>query len=173
MDTKNKEEITEVLSKIENLRAAQIIYQNYSATYNYIIEKYFNPKIEEFAKQKGLKYHYEKSEELYVRFHLTNSNWQGKCWIGFTFEANRFQYGICNNPNIYKLSDGNRKIIHEYLKKLNIVSRKESDWWPIYSHITNLSIEVWENDIIKSDNFLNDCKEKIEKLLTAMKGIDM
>ena len=94
MDIKNKEEITEVLSKIENLRAAQAIYQHYSATYSYLIEKHFNSKMEAFAKQKGLEYNYERSEEQYVRFHLTNSNWQGKCWIGFTFEGNRCHYGL-------------------------------------------------------------------------------
>ena len=173
MDTKNKEEITEVLSKIENLRAAQAIYQNYSETYNYLIEKYFNPKMEEFAKLKGLEYNYERSEELYVRFHFTNPNWHGKCWMGFTFEGNRCHYGLCNNPKIYRISDENRKIIHEHLNNLGIVSRKESDWWPFYAYFTNLSLDAWENDIIKSNNFLNDCKEKIEKLLRAMEGIEI
>lgn len=172
MDIKNKEEITEVLSKIENLRAAQAIYQNYSATYNYLIEKHFSPKMEEFAKQKGLEYHYERSEEQYVKFYLTNSNWQGKYWIGFTFEGNRCHYGLCNNPNVYRISEENRKTLHENLNKLNISPRKESDWWPFYAHYTNLSLDTWENDIIKSDNFLNECKDKIEKLLKAMGGIN-
>ncbi|WP_300977230.1 PD-(D/E)XK nuclease family protein [Flavobacterium sp.] len=173
MDTKNKDEITEVLSRIENLRAAQVIFKNYSATYNYIIEKHFNPKMEEFAKQKGLEYHFEKSEELYVKFHFTNSSWLGKLWIGFTFEGNRCHYGLCNNPNIYRISDENRKIIHEHLNKLGINSRKESNWWPFYAHFTNLSLDTWESEIIKSDIFLNDCKEKIEKLLNAMVGIEI
>lgn len=172
MDIKNKEEITEVLSKIENLRAAQAIYQNYSATYNYLIEKHFNPKMEAFAKQKGLEYNYERSEEQYVRFHLTNSNWQGKCWIGFTFEGNRCHYGLCNNPNVYRISEENRKTLHENLNKLDILSRKESNWWPFYAHYTNLSLDTWESGIIKSDNFLNECKDKIEKLLLAMEGIN-
>jgi len=171
MDTKNKEEITEVLSRIENLRAAQVIYQNYAATFNHIIEKKFNPKMEEFAKQKGLEYHFERSEEFYVRFHFTNPNWQGKWWIGFTFEGNRCHYGICNNPNIYRISDENRRIIHENLNNLGVNSRKESNWWPFYAYFTNLSLDSWESEIIKSDIFLNDCKEKVETLLTAMQGI--
>jgi hypothetical protein len=173
MDTKNKDEITEVLSRIENLRAAQVIFKNYSATYNYIIEKHFNPKMEEFAKQKGLEYHFEKSEELYVKFHFTNSSWQGKLWIGFTFEGNRCHYGLCNNPNIYRISDEKRKIIHEHLNELGINSRKESNWWPFYAHFTNLSLDTWESEIIKSDIFLNDCKEKTEKLLNVMVGIEI
>ncbi|MBP1629770.1 MAG: nuclease superfamily [Bacteroidetes bacterium] len=173
MDTRNKEEIIEILSKIENLKAAKVIYQNYSATFNSIIEKYFNPKMEEFARQKGLEYHYEMSEELYVRFHLVNSNWQGKCRIGFTFERNQCHYGLCNNPVVYRISDENRKILHENLENRDIYSRKESDWWPFYAHYPNLSLDTWENDIIKSDNFLNDCKKKIENLLLAMDGINL
>jgi hypothetical protein len=173
MDTKNKDEITEVLSRIENLRAAQVIFKNYSATFNYLIEKHFNPKMEEFAKQKGLIYHFEKSEELYVKFHFTNSSWYGKLWIGFTFEGNRCHYGLCNNLKIYRISDENRKIIHEQLNELGINSRKESNWWPFYAHFSNLSLDTWESEIIKSDIFLNDCKEKIEKLLNAMVGIEI
>lgn len=173
MNTKNKEEITEILSKIDNLRAAQAIYQNYSETFNYLIEKNFNPKMEVFAKQKGLEYHYEISEELYVKFHLTNPIWNGKCWIGFAFEANRYFYGLCNNPNNHRIPDESRKIIHEHLNDLGIISPKESNWWPFYAYLKNLSLDTWENDIIKTDNFLNDCIEKIEKLLTAMKGIEI
>lgn len=55
------------------------------ATFNVIIKKFFNPKMEEFAVQKGLEYHYEKSEEHYVKFYLTNLLWQEKCWIRFSF----------------------------------------------------------------------------------------
>lgn len=173
MDTKNKDEITEVLSKIENLRAAQAVYQNYPATFNYLIEKHFNPKMEEFAKQKGLEYHYEQSDESYVRFYFTNSNWQGRYWIGFTFGGNRCYYGLCNNFGNYSISDENRKILHAHLKNSGVVSCKESDWWAFYAYYPNLSLDAWENDIIKSDNFLNGCKEKIEKLLTAMEGMEL
>ncbi|MEI7474789.1 MAG: PD-(D/E)XK nuclease family protein [bacterium] len=168
MDTKNKEEITEVLSNIDNLKAAKVIFQNYSTTFNYLIKKHFNSKMEEFAKQKGLDYHYERSEEFYVKFYLTSPNWQGKYWIGFTFEENRCFYGICNKLNTYRVSDENRKIIHKRLNELGINSRKESNWWPFYAHFENLTLETWESDIIKSDIFLNDCKEKIEKLLAAL-----
>ncbi|MFL9836105.1 PD-(D/E)XK nuclease family protein [Flavobacterium sp. ST-75] len=171
MDSKNKEEITEVLSKIENLRAAQAIYQNYSATYNYLAEKYFNPKMEEFISQKGLFYHYEWSEEKYIKFYITSPKWQGKYWIGFTFESNRFHYGLCNNPNEFRISDENRIKLHENLNNLSVFSRKESNWWPFYAFLPNLTIDNWEHDIIKSDNFFNDCKDKIEKLLKALEGI--
>lgn len=172
MDTHNKEEISEVLSKIENLKAAQVIYQNYTEAFNFLAKKHFNPKMDEFAKQKGLVFEYKRSEESYIEFNLRNPKWQGKCWIGFSFESNSCLYGLCNDPNNYRISDENRISLHENLSKLNIDSRKESPWWPFYSYYTNLTLDKWENDIIKSENFLNDCKGKIEKLLTAMEGIN-
>ena len=173
MDNKNKEEITDVLSKVENLKAAQIIYQNYTATFDTIAEKYFNHEMKKFAEQKGLEYHYEKSEESYIKFYLTNPLWQGKCWIGFSVWSNRYFYGICNDFDNYKISNDNRKIIHTNLKELGISSIRESDWWAYEDWIQNLTLDVWENDIIKSDIFLTDCKIKIENLLKAMESIDI
>lgn len=173
MNNKNKEEITEVLSKIENLRAAKIICQNYSATFDTIINDHFNPKMEEFATQEGLKYHYEESGECFVKFYITNPLWQEKCWIGFTFETNKYFYGLCNDPDKYKISDENIKKIHEQLNKLGIYSLLESEWWPLYKYIPNLTIDNWENDIINSDNFLNDCIDKTKKILEVMKTIEL
>ncbi|GAB6976697.1 PDDEXK-like family protein [Prevotella falsenii] len=173
MNNKNKEEITEVLSKIENLKAAKLIYQNYLATFDTIIKKYFNPKMEEFAKQEGLEYIYENSEEFYVRFYFTNPLWQGKCWIGFKLGRYKYFYGLCNNPNKYKISNENIKKIHEQLYKLGIYSFLESEWWPFYKHIPNLTLDNWENDIINSDNFLNDCIDKTKKILEVMKNIEL
>ena len=109
MNTKNREEITEILSKIENLRAAQAISQNYSATFDYIAKKHFNPKMEEFANQKGLKYHYEESDEWYVKFYLTTPLWQKKYRIRFSIWSNRYFYGIWNDFNNYKISDEYRE----------------------------------------------------------------
>ena len=173
MNNKNKEEITEVLSKIENLRAAKIICQNYSATFDTIINDHFNPKMEEFATQEGLKYHYEESGECFVKFYITNPLWQEKCWIGFTFETNKYFYGLCNDPNKYKISDENIKKIHEQLNKLGIYSTLKSEWWPFYKYIPNLTLDNWENDIINSDNFLNDCIDKTKKILEVMKTIEL
>lgn len=173
MNTKNKEDITEILSQIDNLRIAKVIFQNYSSTFNYIIEKYFNPKMIEFANKKGLEYHYETSDEAYVRFYLTDSKWQGKYWIGFTFEGNRFFYGLCNDFNNYRILDNNRKNLHAKLNELDVFNRKESNWWPFYSYIPNLTLDNWENDIIKSDTFIKSCEDKISTLLNIMSKIDL
>lgn len=173
MNNKNKEEITEVLSKIENLRAAKIICQNYSATFDAIINDHFNPKMEEFATQEGLKYHYEESGECFVKFYITNPLWQGKCWIGFRLGRYKYYYGLCNNLDKYKISTENRKKIHEELYKAGVFSFLENEWWPFYKYIPNLTLDNWENDIINSDNFLNDCIDKTKKILEVMKTIEL
>lgn len=173
MNNKNKEEITEILSEIENLKAAKTIYNNYLATYDTIINKYFNPKMEEFAKQNGLEYHYEKSEEAYVRFYFTNPLWSEKCRIKFTFEKGYYYYGLSSNPYIYNLSPEKRNNLHKQLADLGISSCKENKWWPFYKYISNLTVDVWERDIINSYNFLNHCKDKIKMILEAMKKIEL
>ena len=172
MDTKNKDEITEVLANIENLRAAKVISQNYGATFNYLAEKYFNPKMQEFAQDNNLKYNYESSAESHITFHLTDGSWNGKYWIGFTFEAGRCFFGLCNNPDLYRIPNETRIILQNNLKELGIVTIKESNWWPFYEYFPNLTIDLWENDIIKTANFFNDCKLKIEKLLEVIKKIE-
>lgn len=168
MDNRNKEEVVEILSKTENLRAAQAIHHNYSKVFDAIIKKHFNPKMEEFAEQNALEYHYEESEERYVRFYVTNPLWQGKCWIGFAFYGGRYYYGLANNPQQYKLSVENIERLRE---QLGIPSYKESEWWPFYEYIPQLTIDVWESDIIQSDKFIEDCKGRIRRILEVMKDI--
>lgn len=169
MSTKNEEEITEVLSKIENLRAAKAICQNYLATFETLAKKYFNPKMEEFAKEKGLEYYYETSDEPFIKFYLTKSDWRGKFRIEFTFEDDQILYGL-HNEDSYKPSDESKNILLDKLK--NIKYNSPNDAWTFDVFSQKLEIDNWENDIINSNNFLNDCKEKIETLLAAMEGID-
>ncbi|MDD2192572.1 MAG: PD-(D/E)XK nuclease family protein [Bacteroidales bacterium] len=171
MDTKNQEEIIEVISKVESLRVAKAISQNYSKIFNFLAEKHFNPKMEEFAEKKGLKYKYVESKESHIRFDLDNPNMYGKYKIGFTFENNSYHYGLLNHRSNYIISDRNKEILHNNLKNNGVTSFKQSDWWPFYSLLPNLSIDKWDKEIINSDIFFNDCKEKIETLLSAMKNI--
>ncbi|MDD2577713.1 MAG: PD-(D/E)XK nuclease family protein [Bacteroidales bacterium] len=169
MSTKNEEEVTEVLSKIENLKAAKAICQNYLATFETLAKKYFNPKMEEFAKEKGLEYYYETSDEPFIKFYLTKSDWRGKFRIEFTFEDDQILYGL-HNEDSYKPSDESKNILLDKLK--NIKYNSPNDAWTFDVFSQKLEIDNWENDIINSNNFLNDCKEKIETLLAAMEGID-
>ena len=169
MDSKNKEEMTDILSNIENKKAAKVIYQNYAATYKLLAEKHFNREMQEFAKEKDLDYHYEDSNEAYIKFYLTSPKWKGKFWVGFTYEQNRCFYGLCNDFKTYRVADEERSVLQQNLQNLRISGCKQSDWWPFYAYYPNLTIEAWENNIVKSSNFANDCKEKINTLLRAMK----
>lgn len=172
MDTKNKKEITEILSQVENLYAAKTIFQNYSATFTHILSKSFIPKMNSFAAENGLEYHFESCEESYIRFYLTSTNWHGKIWIGFTFEGGRCYYGIVNNPDTYKLSTETRKAIHDELNTQGIYDGKESDWWPFYVFLPTLNLDKWESDIINSDRILEDYQEKVELLLKVIKDVE-
>lgn len=175
MDSRNQEEITEVLSKRENLRAAKAIYDNYLATFDSIIEKHFNPKMEEYARQKGLEYEYRRSKESNVCFDLTHPLWEKRCKIGFTFEKNAGGYfhGFCNDLKIYRLPDEKRRQLHKQLEALGIYSRRESEWWPFYTYSHNLTIDNWVHDIIESDRFFEECRDKIETILKAVEDIKL
>ena len=173
MYTKNQEEITKFLSNIDNLRAAKAISQNYAGTFNFLMEKHFNPKMGKFAEQRGLEYQFNGSDETHVRFSLSHIDWDGKYWMGFSFDNNQFYYGICNNYDIFKVSEKNRSEIHTKLHEMGVLGGKESGWWPFHVYTPHLSLDIWEDDIVKSDNFVNDCKNKIEELLKVVDIIEL
>lgn len=169
MNTNNKEEITKILSTVENLKSAKSIYLNYLATFDYLAKTYFNPKMELFANSKGIKFNYETSSEEFIKFYFTKSDWKGEYWIGFVYENKKFEYGLCNDyRNNKTLNIEVREKLNHNLEELKVFSRKNSDWWPFYTEIPSLTVEDWDKDIINSDNFFNDCVIKIETLLLAM-----
>ena len=171
MNSKNEEEITSLLANIENLQAAKVIYQNYNSTFDFIAKKYFNTKMGGFAKEKKLDYTYKGSGETYLNFNLTKTSWQDKYWIGFNFEK-YYYYGICNYPEKYKISLENRMIIRKELEPFGF-DVKETEWWPCLIYIPSLSIETWESDVRDSEKFFEDCKQRIETLLTVIEELDL
>lgn len=177
MDNNNKQEVTTLLSEIENLKLAKTIYENYPATFDLIAEKYFNPKMKEFAEEKGLEYHYEKSNESSIAFYLTNAKWKGEYWIGFRYDGSGYYYGLCNKPENQVLSENQKTSFFECMtqtsKKSISNNGKKSAWWPYYDFIPALNLDNWEGDIVKSDEFLKDCKLRIEQLLEAIKEVGL
>ena len=163
MDAKNKEEIIEMLS--ENLEAAKAISQNYPETFKHILETRFNKEMTDFAKQKGLDYLCEECSESHVSFRFTKSSWHKDCWIEFTFERAYF-YGLHNDP-VNGISAENQTLIYDELRKS--VSCKKDVYWPVYVYLDNLTLNVWNDDIIRGTKFLKDCQERIEQILNAMK----
>lgn len=180
MDNKNKEEITDLLSKVENLRAAKVICQNYSKTFDAIVKKHFNPKMEEFAKANGLEYKYNnKCDEQYVSFEIKNPKWKDNCWIFFTYDrATGYHYGLHRKRNNDGLSDKDRNTLRDNLKKEGINPLKQHEYWTIHAKRPNLTINDWANLITKSDEsidqidgFLRDFIKKIKVILQVMEGI--
>lgn len=172
MSTKNEEEIKEVLSKIENLKAAKAICQNYSATFDVLAKKYFNPKMEEFAKEKALKYTYRTSDETFIRFDVSILK-TNKFRIHFTYSDKGIMYGFYYFDKEKHISIETKNLLHQKIRENDkSIIPCQNEWWPFYSFLKHLSIDAWESDIINSDKFFNDCKEKIETLLAAMEGID-
>ena len=176
MNTKNQEEIVKTLGDFNDLKAVQSIFLNYTKVFDYLAQKHFNPKMEEFAKRNNLEYHYEKVEDKnydsYIRFYLTNPKWEGKIEISFDFEEGSYYYGVCNNPEKYQLSPENKAILHQRLEEKGIPI-EETQWYPFYENIDNLTVEVWENNIVKNDTFFKSCTQKIEILLDALKGLKL
>jgi len=166
MDTKNKEEILEILSKTENIKTVQLIHQNYNAIFDKLAKNYFNPKMEEFARQKELKYEYAKSNESHIEFYIKSSTWQEKYWIEFTYDSRGYFYGLVNNPQ-NQISNEAKKRILEYYGK----SGKTTDDFPFLKIFDRLDVNTWINDIVIGNKFFDDCKTKIEELLSVMEGV--
>lgn len=173
MNTKNQEEIVKTLADFGNLETVQNVFLNYPKIFDYLAKKHFNPKMEEFAKQNGLVYHYErvtKNYDSYIGFYLTKELWKGKIAISFDFEEGSYYYGVYNDPEEYQLSQENKALLHQQLREKGIPVR-ETDWYPFYEDIENLTITSWENDIVKSNAFFESCKLKIETLLEALEKL--
>lgn len=176
MNAKNQEEIVKTLADFGNLEAVQNVFLNYPKVFDYLAKQYFNPKMEEFAHQKGLIYHYERTDEKnhgsYISFYITKEQWKEKIGIDFDFEEGSYYYGVYNDPKKYQLSQENKTFLHQQLREKGIPVL-DTDWYPFYENIESLTIASWESDIVKSDIFFKSCKSKIETLLEVLEEMDL
>lgn len=173
MNNKNEEEIISLLAKFHDLKAIQSIYFSYPKIFEQIAKDYFNPKMEEYAKEKELKYHYENSDKDHISFCLRKHNWKGNFYISFEFEKG-YYYGIYDGTyNEHQLSDENRKKLREKLQERFNSEIQEAALWPYYEYIPSLSIETWESDVRDSKKFFEECKRRIETLLTVIESLDL
>ena len=171
MNSKNDEEITSLLAKFHDLKAIQSIYFNYHKIFDQIAKDYFNPKMDDYANEKDLKYHYENSDEYHINFYLRKKNWKENFYISFEFEKGKgYYYGIFNDKD-HQLSDENRKKLREKLQERFNSEIQEAALWPYYEYIPSLSIETWESDVRDSKKFFEDCKQRIETLLTVIEKL--
>ena len=176
MNAKNQEEIVKTLADFGNLEAVQNVFLNYPKVFDYLAKQYFNPKMEEFAHQKGLIYHYERTDEKnhgsYISFYITKEQWKEKIGIDFDFEEGSYYYGVYNDPKKYQLSQENKTFLHQQLREKGIPVL-DTDWYPFYENIESLTIASWESDIVKSDIFFKSCKSKIETLLEVLEEMNL
>ena len=178
MNAKNQEEIVKTLADFGNLEAVQNVFLNYPKVFDYLAKQYFNPKMEEFAHQKGLIYHYERTDEKnhgsYISFYITKEQWKEKIGIDFDFdfEEGSYYYGVYNDPKKYQLSQENKTFLHQQLREKEIPVL-DTDWYPFYENIESLTIASWESDIVKSDIFFKSCKSKIETLLEVLEEMNL
>ncbi|MGL4908044.1 MAG: PD-(D/E)XK nuclease family protein [Bacteroidales bacterium] len=172
MDTTHENELIEQIAN--NLNAAHAITQNYNNAFEYLAEKYFNPKMEKFAEKHKLIYHYDGSSDSYIKFNFQKASWENKYSISFSTYGNEYYYGLCNHIyNSYCISDENREIIHEHLKNECISSFKVSDYYPFYICINYLSVDTWKSDIIEGDKFAKECQETVLRLLKVIEGVNL
>jgi hypothetical protein len=151
MDTKNSQEILELLSKNEYVDAALTIGKNYSLLCKSIIEDIIKnklrPQIERFAFENHLIIYILKGEENAVRIYLEKKSWE-KCRLTFNTEDSNL-YGFT-----YK--DANKKIdnsINEEIRK-QISRSQTSHVWPIWirrDNYKNINIDIWRKDIKNGD----------------------
>jgi hypothetical protein len=167
MDTKNQSEIIELLMQSNNLRSAQVIYQNYENVFNVLAEKYFCPKMEKFAEKKKLNFKYEKSGEDYIDFDFTKPEWNKKIWLSFKKDSSGYYYGLCDGVDDPSNRKNNLKILANRLENKDF---KSGRWCVCYKHF-NHNLDNWINDIIHSNRFYKDCVEKISELLDALKDL--
>jgi len=173
MNNKNEEEITSLLAKFHDLKAIQSIYFNYHKIFYQIAKDYFNPKMKEYAQKKELEYSYENSDKDHISFCLRKKNWKENFYISFEFEKGKgYYYGIFNG-NEHQLSDENRKKLREKLQERFNSEIQEAALWPYYEYIPRLSIETWESDVRDSKKFFEDCKQRIETLLSVIEKLDL
>ena len=189
-DTKSKSEneILELISKPENLKdtkhiyhsyrsiipgteiaeAEEFIYFNYSAIFNILAKKYFYPKMIEFSKERGLEFitYDTVVHETYIPFDL---KYNDKYCINFRPNAPNFDYTISSSEDL----DPENEIIKAVRKKLEPISYTDNKKCLVWKRDrVDINIDTWQKDIIESDNFFNDCKKRIEELLTAMEMLE-
>ncbi len=182
MDANNTKEIIQLLAESSNLQSAKYIYNNYSKIYNYIAKTYFNPKMQEFVDKKGNDFSYVYNEgyasEYHIRFEITNKKWKN-FEIGFTGEPNNkiYYYGLKKIGN--NVFDEDK--INKLREKLDLENKynknsKDAIWLLKKTDKENslsLSIKRWQEDIMNSDKFFENCKEKITELLKAIEEVGL
>jgi len=172
MDTKNQEEIIQLLCKDENLESTFAVGDNFAKMKNHIVNKVFLPELAKICEDLGLILVYEECErvnENWNGFHILKPSWNiFQIWFAFGGkELKDFYIGI-HHKDINVRNDD----IFEELKKLSIFPRKNNK--VVYKNFPTYT--YWGKDAmiaIKNGEMAKLFKKEIEKILELTKGLDM
>jgi hypothetical protein len=170
MDTKNKEEIIELLSKRENLEAAYIISNNFHDVRNYLINKIFIPQITQLCTELNLQNvseEYDYVNTSWAGFSIINPKWK-YYKIAFEFEnkgLRNFIIGI-NHKDINIKNNETWDNLKSKFQKNN-----EMWVWNAFSKFPNWDISAMI--AIQNGEMANIFAEEITKILELTKGLEM
>ena len=163
MSTRNKEEITEILS--DKVSETLLILENKDAFFQKVVDKYIRPKVDAFAKEKNLLVKTCICHEKDITIELKKEKWINYI-IRFEFNNYRCGYGIFNIK--FNTEHPDQNILFK-LKQVSQYSNFDtSKWWYIYKEIKGYKLNntIWGKDIING-NFVNLCISSFEELLKA------
>lgn len=173
MDTKNSQEIVELLSKPENLDATITIYKNYPALckfiINNIIQKNLKPQLEEFAAKNQLNIHFLEGTETTIKIVFEKNIWE-RCRMTFVTEGSNL-YGFSYINPEQKINNS----IIENIKK-SIPRAKTDDHCWLFSVRTDIfrtiNMDLWINQI-KSGEFGEYVVQLFNKLLKSVENCNL
>lgn len=168
MNTKNNEEIIEILSK--NIESTFVISDNFTTLKNHLINKVFLPQLSAICKVKGLKNISEECDRVnkpYAGFQIENPEWNF-FKIAFEFTTQGLKNLIIG---IIHKDRENRN--DETFEKLKLHFVKKNDLW-VYDPFP--TYPNWGKEAmiaIQNGDMAEVFKEQIKSILNKTKGFDM
>jgi len=168
MDTKNIDEVVEILSK--NIESTFAVADNITNLKNHLINKVFLPQLSAICEELGLKNvseEYDRVNESWSGFQIKNPNWK-TFKIGFEFEARglgSFIIGVNHIDNDIRND--------ETFEKLKLFFARKNNNWVWKSFPTD---SYWGKEAmiaIQNGEMVNIFKEEIKKILDLTKEFDM
>ena len=171
MDTKNKDEIIQLLCKPENLESVFAIGDRLSDVKNYLVNKVLLPQLTSVCEESGLKNVSEECDWVnkpWAGFQIINPSWK---FFKICFEFQNKGLGFLIAGIIHK-GDARNDETFEILKQRLPKDRNNKNWaykdFPTYTH--------WGKDAMKAiqnGKMAEIFKAEIEKTLELTKGLDM
>jgi len=170
MDTKNNQEIVELLSAPENLDAAFKISNCLPMVKNQIVNNIFLPQLTQICEElelTNISEVYDRVNTSYSGFKIKNPRWN-YFKIGAEFESRGLRNLIIGFNHI----DGKKRNDKTFNELKKLMEQKNSDWvWNVFPIYGN-----WENDAMKAilkGDMQKLFRNELERLLKLTKDFEM